>query len=134
MTDKELIATLKAVNFTINKETHYKTDQQLYKQEDFWTIMDQPKMVGDCEDYSLTKRQRLIELGIPASKLRLAVCYAENGEGHCVLTCDVDGVTYVLDNRFDKLKTYVELMRIGYKFLYRQAEQGYYWVDTTGKS
>lgn len=128
MNNSELKGLLRGVNFAVNRETHYKVDYDLYGVEDFWTIMSGRKTAGDCEDYAITKRQRLIDLGVPANDLRLCVCYAPNGEGHAVLTIDIGVVTYVLDNNYDDLKTYTYLKDAGYQFIARQAATGYNWV------
>jgi predicted transglutaminase-like cysteine proteinase len=93
----------------------------LYSRADFWTIANEQ---GDCEDYALRKRQLLIERGFPAEDLRLTVVKDETGAGHAILTADVDGVTYCLDNRFPTLMGANQLKSIGYEFLWRQAKGG----------
>jgi predicted transglutaminase-like cysteine proteinase len=61
---------------------------------------------GDCDSYATAKMQRLIAYGWPERSLRLACCFVERSAGekrnryHCVLLADIDGQTYVLDNRF----------------------------------
>ncbi|KAB0678865.1 transglutaminase-like cysteine peptidase [Aureimonas leprariae] len=63
---------------------------------DVWSLA--PRR-GDCEDYAITKRHRLIALGWPPSALRLAVARTGRGEGHAVLVAKTDQGDYVLDNR-----------------------------------
>lgn len=130
----QLIQDLTRTQHRINASIKYKTDMALYGQADFWEIADR---FGDCDDYSLRKRQALIELGYPANELRLAICKDENGEGHAVLTVDVksfegarDLTTYVLDNRFPSLMKVDDLRRRGYTFLMRQAADDHRWVET----
>ena len=53
---------------------------------------------GNCHDYALTKRQHLIELGLPPSALRLAYVKTERGDGHAVLIVETDRGELVLDN------------------------------------
>ncbi len=61
---------------------------------------------GDCDSYATAKMQRLIAYGWPERSLRLACCFVERSAGekrnryHCVLLADIDGQTYVLDNRY----------------------------------
>jgi len=61
---------------------------------------------SDCDSYATAKMQRLIAYGWPERSLRLACCFVERSAGekrnryHCVLLADIDGMTYVLDNRF----------------------------------
>ncbi|WP_052715757.1 transglutaminase-like cysteine peptidase [Devosia chinhatensis] len=53
---------------------------------------------GDCNDYALTKRSRLIELGVPAGALRLAVTATRRGEKHLILVVKTTAGEVVLDN------------------------------------
>lgn len=53
---------------------------------------------GDCEDYALTKRSRLIRAGIPAGALRMADVTTARGERHAVLVVKTTSGDYVLDN------------------------------------
>lgn len=114
---------LERVNKEVNREVEYRTDKELYGVRDKWVL---PERYGDCEDYVLLKREKLIKLGFDPSELRIAICYTEYNEGHAVLTVDVLGTTYVLDNRFMQLMTYNGLKNIGYKFVKRQKGKG--WV------
>lgn len=52
---------------------------------------------GDCDDYVMTKRRRLIRAGIPATAMRVAVS-RRFGEGHVVLILKTDKGEIVLDN------------------------------------
>jgi predicted transglutaminase-like cysteine proteinase len=54
---------------------------------------------GDCDSYATAKYERLAAIGWPREWLRLATCYVETGEYHAVLLADLDGRTWVLDNR-----------------------------------
>lgn len=114
MNDKEIIATLKAVNHTINKETRYVEDKVKFNQPDFWTVANGS---GDCEDYALAKRKRLRELGV---KCYLVVCHLPDKSGHCVLASDVGKTTFILDNNFDHLLTYNQCKSEGWRFRWRQ--------------
>lgn len=58
---------------------------------------------GDCEDFALTKRHKLIQAGVPASALRIAVATTASGEGHAVLVVKTEAEDFVLDNRSNKL-------------------------------
>jgi predicted transglutaminase-like cysteine proteinase len=53
---------------------------------------------GDCKDYALTKRSRLIDLGWPSSALLIATAEVASGEGHAVLIAVTDKGDFVLDN------------------------------------
>ncbi len=60
---------------------------------------------GDCNDYVLTKRSRLIELGVPAGALRLAVTATRRGEKHLILVVKTSAGDVVLDNLSRNIKT-----------------------------
>jgi predicted transglutaminase-like cysteine proteinase len=59
---------------------------------------------GDCEDFVLTKRRKLISLGWPARTLRIAVTRTAEGEGHAVLVVKTTKGDLVLDNRTAAVK------------------------------
>ena len=61
--------------------------------------------VGDCEDFALTKRAQLIEAGFSPGALRIAVGQTRKGEGHAVLVVRTDKGDFVLDNRFDTVRS-----------------------------
>lgn len=77
------------VNFEVNTSIIYKSDLSHYGVPDYWTI---PIRYGDCEDYALLKRKKLLKLGI---KSTLMICYDENNVKHMVLIVD----NKVLDNK-----------------------------------
>jgi predicted transglutaminase-like cysteine proteinase len=55
--------------------------------------------VGDCEEYALEKRARLIGHGWPSSALLIAVGRLPDGRQHAVLLARVGREVWVLDNR-----------------------------------
>jgi predicted transglutaminase-like cysteine proteinase len=91
------------------------TDLDLYGVTDYWTI---PTARGDCEDYVLLKRKRLMELGWPASALLITVVRDERGEGHAVLMVRTQQGDFVLDNKTDEIKLW---HRTRYQFVMRQS-------------
>ena len=52
---------------------------------------------GDCDDYVMTKRRRLIRAGIPATAMQVVVS-RRSGQGHVVLVLKTDKGDIVLDN------------------------------------
>lgn len=92
-------AMLMGINRSVNDAIQYKTDAELYQKADFWTVV-HGIGEGDCDDYALTKRKRLMDLGLPADDLRLATCWTEEGDYHAVLTVETSKGTMVLDNRY----------------------------------
>ncbi len=60
-----------------------------------WTIS---PTSGDCNDYAVTKRHELLQKGLPAKALRLAVVKTQSGIGHLVLVVSTSKGNLVLDN------------------------------------
>lgn len=96
------------------------SDMEVFKVSDFWRSFANEVergeiFKGDCDDFSLSCAELLIRKGIEKSKIRLALCIVETGDGH--LVCIVDN--FVLDNRqrsvmeWDKLPyQWIESMRM----------------------
>ena len=94
-----LWSTLNRVNDKVNRAIARKTDIANYGEIDFWTTpLAEGVSSGDCEDYVLEKKRALIQAGLPASALSIAVVTTSWGEAHAVLLVDTDQGEYVLDN------------------------------------
>jgi predicted transglutaminase-like cysteine proteinase len=111
----ERLIELEAINRTVNREIEPATDLEIYGQTEYWTI---PATKGDCEDYALLKRQRLMVRGWPASALLMTVVRDQKGEGHAVLTARTLQGDFILDNKVDEVKAW---HRTGYEFVMRQS-------------
>ena len=107
--------TILNVNYAANTDVQPMTDMEIYGVEEKWAY---PDTVGDCEDYVLLKRKRLIEAGISPSNLLITVVLQPNGEGHAVLTVRTDRGDFVLDNMRNKVLLWSETE---YRFLKRQS-------------
>lgn len=59
---------------------------------------------GDCDDYAVTKRQRLLRAGWPSGALRIATARTPSGIGHAVLVVSTTQGDLVLDNRTNVVK------------------------------
>jgi predicted transglutaminase-like cysteine proteinase len=106
---------LEQVNRSTNREVTPVTDQEYYDQEEYWTY---PGKYGDCEDYVLLKRFRLLELGWPSSSLLVTVVRQPNGDGHAVLTVRTDVADFVLDNLRNRILPW---NKTEYRYLKRQS-------------
>lgn len=95
-----LLRELRRVNFQVNRDIKPENDVAGH---DEWSINVQR---GDCEDYVLTKRSRLVKLGWPANKLRVAVTVTPNNNGHAVLVVSTDSGDLVLDNRNNDIRNW----------------------------
>lgn len=111
----ERLSELDTINRTVNREIAPATDMEIYGQAEYWTI---PTTRGDCEDYALLKRKRLMERGWPASALLMTVVRDEKGEGHAVLTARTLQGDFILDNKVDEVKAW---HRTRYEYVMRQS-------------
>jgi predicted transglutaminase-like cysteine proteinase len=91
------LSELKQVNDQVNTTVTPMTDLEHYGKVDWWTYPVDGK--GDCEDYVLEKRRRLIARGWPESTLLITVVRDEDNEGHAILTVRTDKGDFVLDNK-----------------------------------
>ena len=107
---------LDRVNRQVNAEIIPMTDQAQYGIEDYWTIPVSGR--GDCEDYALLKRQRLMRAGWPASALLMTVVFDERNEGHAVLTARTSQGDFVLDNKVEAVKLWAQTP---YHYVMRQS-------------
>jgi predicted transglutaminase-like cysteine proteinase len=94
---------LMQLNRTVNRAIRGGTDREIYGSEERWTrpYMERPEAFavrGDCEDYALEKRARLIEQGWPAEALAIAVAIVPDIGLHAVLVVQTDRGDLVLDN------------------------------------
>lgn len=87
----ELLEVLGQVNRQVNRAIRPQADGQV----DRWTLN---VKAGDCEDYVLAKRHKLMALGLPSSALRIAQVRTSRGEGHAVLVVHTDQGDFTLDN------------------------------------
>jgi predicted transglutaminase-like cysteine proteinase len=106
------------INNEVNKAIAPVTDLELYGQPEVWSYPTDNR--GDCEDYVLLKRKKLIERGFPESTLLITVVRDENNEGHAVLTVRTDKGDFVLDNKRREVMRWAETP---YTFVKRQSER-----------
>lgn len=95
------LSELDEVNRTVNHEIEPATDMEIYGVTEYWTL---PTTRGDCEDYALLKRHRLIERGWPSGTLLMTVVRDEKNEGHAVLTARTSQGDFILDNKIDVVR------------------------------
>ena len=100
------------------------TDQEHWGVDDRWDLAEDG--YGDCEDFQLVKRKRLVEAGFPHRALRMTAVIDEHGEPHAVLMAHTDGGDFVLDNKRDAILPW---RRTGYIYLQREGSTGSTWVS-----
>jgi predicted transglutaminase-like cysteine proteinase len=98
------------VNRSVNAAIAESTDEAIYGITEFWaTPLSAPTEEiganprGDCEDYVLEKRLRLLALGWPPEALSIAMAHAPFRGLHVVLIVRTDSGDIVLDSARDEL-------------------------------
>jgi predicted transglutaminase-like cysteine proteinase len=72
---------LNKVNTFFNRRVLYKSDQEVYNQEDYWAtpLEFMGHGAGDCEDFAISKYMTLLALGIKNEHLRLIYVRLKTG-------------------------------------------------------
>jgi predicted transglutaminase-like cysteine proteinase len=106
------------INRDVNDEVEPVSDLEHWGTLERWSYPTDGK--GDCEDYVLEKRKRLMDAGWPRQSLLITVVKDKKGDGHAVLTVKTDRGDFVLDNQETRIKAWTDT---GYRFIKRQSEQ-----------
>lgn len=83
------LAALDRVNRDVNRRIKPKRDVTEWR-------IDPPS--GNCNDYVVTKRHKLIGMGLPASAILIATAKTPQGDGHLLLVVRTDRGELILDN------------------------------------
>lgn len=86
---------LQSVDATVDSSIIPADDERYTGFDDLWSLA---PLRGDCEDYAITKRRRLLDAGWPVSALLIAVVRRQPDGLHAVLVVRTDGGDLVLDN------------------------------------
>lgn len=100
--NEETFALLEKVNRDVNRSIRPRADRAAGPLQDVWSIAPRE---GDCEDYALTKRHKLLKAGWPSSALLLAVARTPSGEGHAVLIVRTNVGDIILDNLTGRIRS-----------------------------
>jgi predicted transglutaminase-like cysteine proteinase len=127
---KRFLKLINTVNQDVNREVKKSTDFDLYGLMEYWTLprVINGKMYGDCEDYALEKRRRLIAAGVPTEALSMAVAITARGESHAVLVVSLESGDWVLDNLTPWATPWGEM---NYHWVQRQIAGTSRWVAIT---
>lgn len=106
---------IRDINKEVNASIVAMTDLEVYGKDEVWEY---PKTAGDCEDFVLLKRRKLMERGFALSDLLITVVRKPDGEGHAVLTVRTNNGDFILDNLSDDVKLWTDT---NYTYLKRQA-------------
>jgi len=121
--NRQMWATLTAVNERVNSSILAITDQEHWGVVDQWDYPDDG--MGDCEDIQLLKRKLLVEAGLPHRALRMAAVIDEQGQGHAVLMVLTDQGDIILDNKRNAILPWKQT---AYTFVKREGTNGKAWV------
>ncbi|EIM29128.1 transglutaminase-like cysteine peptidase [Microvirga lotononidis] len=120
--------TIVRINQQVNAAIKPKTDMDHWGVEDVWDFAEDG--YGDCEDYQLVKRKRLVEAGFPRRALRMTVVIDEEGAGHAVMMVRTNRGDFILDN---KRNAVLPWHRTGYTYIKREGDQGMAWASLGGQ-
>ncbi len=87
--------TLDKINREVNASITYTAEV-----EDSWNV---GVTKGDCDDYTVTKRQKLIEAGVPRGAMRAAYVLPVDNVSHVFLVVSTVQGEFVLDNADDEV-------------------------------
>lgn len=90
------IATVQKINRKINQSVRSVPDQRQYRSKDVWALP--TRAGGDCEDYALAKKLKLVQMGYAPQELLIATVVHKRLGPHAVLVMRTDSGDYVLDN------------------------------------
>lgn len=111
-------AELERVNRVVNTTIRPVTDMELHGIPEHWSLP--VDGAGDCEDYVLLKRKRLMAKGWPKQSLMITVVLDRRGDGHAVLTARTSQGDLILDNQVRDIRPWYET---NYRFVKRQSER-----------
>ena len=121
--------TLNRVNQQVNAAIKAKTDMDHWGVEDRWDLAEDG--YGDCEDYQLVKRKRLVEAGFPRRALRMTVVIDEEGAGHAVMMVRTNRGDFILDNKRNAILPW---HKTGYVYIKREGDEGSAWASLGGRT
>jgi predicted transglutaminase-like cysteine proteinase len=119
--------TLIKVNRQVNATISSVTDMEHWGVEDHWSLAEDGR--GDCEDFQLVKRRRLVAAGFPRRVLRMTAVIDGDGEPHAVLMVRTSRGDFILDNKRDAVLPW---RQTGYIYLQREGSTGSTWVSLGG--
>lgn len=112
------------VNREVNAFVRPMTDLEHWGQVDKWDFAEDG--FGDCEDYQLLKRRRLVAMGLPHRAMPMTVVLDERNEGHAVLMVRTDRGDFILDNKRNDVLPWVQT---GYVFVKRESQTETAWTS-----
>ncbi|WP_380057527.1 transglutaminase-like cysteine peptidase [Falsihalocynthiibacter sp. SS001] len=103
------------INTQINRSYKEISDSQQYRTVEHWALP--TARGGDCEDFALMKKHKLIRMGIDPKHLLLATVLDRKRNSHAVLIYRTKNGDFVLDNLTNRIRNWQDT---GYIFLRMQ--------------
>jgi len=129
---REATTVIEEVNRQVNRSLASASDWRVYGRRDYWALpLSRPGRVtaGDCEDFVMEKRHRLLAAGFPMAQLSIALLRTRWGETHAVLLVETDEGALVLDNRSNDVRPW---WRVEERWIMRQSpDNPRAWVAVT---
>jgi predicted transglutaminase-like cysteine proteinase len=111
---------LREVNAGVNRDVLFTSDLEQHGVEERWYLPLDCR--GDCEDFALEKRERLVALGWPRASLTMAFAYHEvQFFPHAVLLAETTQGTWVLDNLYNEVRCWDG---VPYRYTFREQADG----------
>lgn len=115
LSDEEIARLGAMVSRDVNGAVQQATDREIYGTAERWALPSSG--LGDCEDLALEKMRRLLDLGVPADRVVMAIVLDRHGENHAVLILHLGDAEIVLDSLTDRV---VAPLETGYRMLAMQ--------------
>ena len=103
------------LNRQINRQVRSIADQAQYGRPEHWALP--TARGGDCEDFALIKKKRLIEAGLDPQMLLVSTVLDRDRNAHAVLVMRTGQGDFILDNLRDEV---LHWRQTGYTFLRMQ--------------
>lgn len=115
---------------TLMNNVKYVRDGRNYGQSDYWaTPVEFMRKGGDCEDYAIAKYVSLRALGVPESRMRIAVVHdRKQNTPHAVLVVYTDTKALILDNQIKTMRSSDDIRH--YRPIFSLNRTGW-WLHTT---
>lgn len=125
---QKLWKTIVSTNLRTNREIEPVTDMDHWGQVDRWDMAEDGR--GDCEEYVLVKRKKLVEAGFPRRALLVTVVIDDENQGHAVLMVRTDRGDFILDN---KRNAVLPWQQTGYIYVKRESQDKVAWTSLGGQ-
>lgn len=110
--DANALRLIQQINQQANRKIRPVSDQTQWSVAERWSLP--TNRGGDCEDYALYKKLRLIEAGFSPDQLLIATVLDRKNRSHAVLVLRTGSQDLVLDNLTGRIKSWRDT---GYTFL-----------------